>query len=98
MNTALVPFNPYEYRNVPEEFKSSKNKWNELAHYIIHVTDTAGNLNDLRIDPWPGRDWERGFETAVQFLRNQDVPEYHRAAVAAWLFATVLKDFHFYYD
>lgn len=96
---ALVLFNPYDYMNVPERFKGSKDRWNELANYILDSAVHNGHgLDDLRLDPRPGVDHEKAFRMAIAVLEREDLRDFHKCAVAAWLLWTGFEKYNFYYD
>ena len=82
-----------DYLKIPDQFRSTRNRWNQLAFHLHDV-----GLEDVRLIPKPGIDPQAAWHMTQQALQNPKQQHFHRCAHAAWILWSAYEDFYYYYD
>ena len=84
----------YRYEEIPERFRDSSNRWNELAWHVLEngTYDVALYPKKEITNP------EILIEEILSILGNSSRPDFYNCAIAAWALWSAFDQFEFYYE
>lgn len=87
-SVSLQTYNPYAYNSIPEDFKSSRNRWNYLAQHI-----EVYGTREVELYPREGVNPELVWRKAAEVLVREDLKDYHKFALVGWILWTGFYEF-----